>query len=370
MVHELCQQGSGASLSNFMHSIMDWGMDLACNLMSNLNPNAKSFTPTHANSLNPNAKEFTPKANAGQVQEQLSVPDDPQEPVTPPNEPEVLMKNVIQRKCTPWIPPSKSLDLNAQEDIEFDIEVITDDIDEDSEDSEEEFEDESRPRLLSICSDDGFIQFEDESPKVKSPCQKIKNPSEFMKKFLLGNQDSDNEDTSEDEEDLDEGDWDASVDAIFLDEDDELLKLGLQGQWHKPILNNHGAKNDNLDETDHCSRNFKKCDDAYAPNADQFDLDYDAVCQKVRDANAKWSALESNLDSHPGSKVTFCHPLVTQEILEDPDMAEDLRAARIDSYAQKRADQDRYNRLLAPIFKHEHRDKIRSYIDQRYLTDR
>jgi len=97
--------------------------------------------------------------------------------------------------------------------------------------------------------------------------------------------------------------------------------------------------------------------------------------QRVEEANKKWNNLESKRPSTNDKKtknVAFTEPLVSKIQYEDPEMADELREARVGDYncAQRRADQDRYNRLLGPIFKPEHRDKIRSYIakQQSYLN--
>ena len=62
---------------------------------------------------------------------------------------------------------------------------------------------------------------------------------------------------------------------------------------------------------------------------------------KIKGANEKWEFLDS----------------VSQK-------TDELRVARVGEYnfVQRSADQDRYNRLLGPVFQPEHRDKIRSYI--------
>ena len=72
------------------------------------------------------------------------------------------------------------------------------------------------------------------------------------------------------------------------------------------------------------------------------------------------------------NNVAFIELLASKIQNENPELADELREARVGDYssAQRRADQDRYNRLLGPIFKPEHRDKIRSYIatQQSYLN--
>ena len=51
------------------------------------------------------------------------------------------------------------------------------------------------------------------------------------------------------------------------------------------------------------------------------------------------------------------------EVEEDPTIAKDLQALRIDPQVQRHADKLRNERLFTPIFKDEHRAKMRSYID-------
>ena len=69
--------------------------------------------------------------------------------------------------------------------------------------------------------------------------------------------------------------------------------------------------------------------------------------------------------------MAFSEPLVSGIKLEDPEMADELRVARVGEYnfVQRSADQDRYNRLLGPVFQPEHRDKIRSYIHSMLRSD-
>jgi len=95
--------------------------------------------------------------------------------------------------------------------------------------------------------------------------------------------------------------------------------------------------------------------------------------QKIRLANQEWDKIPQvkavkNEELEKTNQVTF--NLDKCEVVEeDPALAEELRAARLGvNYAQLRADRDRYDRIIGPIFNEEHRDKMRSYI-QRYLTD-
>ena len=110
-------------------------------------------------------------------------------------------------------------------------------------------------------------------------------------------------------------------------------------------------------------------------STDSVDVNYAGqVLMKIKEANEKWDFLDSdsqkttsNPDSQNSKKVrnvAFSEPLVSGIKLEDPEMADELRVARVGEYnfVQRSADQDRYNRLLGPVFQPEHRDKIRSYI--------
>jgi len=66
--------------------------------------------------------------------------------------------------------------------------------DSDDDDSEEENHRNARARLLSQCSEDGFITFE-ESPKIKSPID-TKKCSQFLKDFLAGKGEEESEEGS------------------------------------------------------------------------------------------------------------------------------------------------------------------------------
>jgi len=340
-------QGQNYSFSKCVNSLVQWGTQLASSLLmgefkSTLNPNAKEFTP----SLNPNAKEFHPNAK----------PEVPEEDGQKIAEENVHLKTVQQRKCTPWIPKGsinqQDLDLS---DLELpDINDITTEDDDDDDDDDSDVN--PRSRLLSVCSsEDGFIQFE-ESPKVMSKIDKDK-VSPFLQDFLASPQDdSDDEDESEDEFEEDDEDSTEIV-AIVFEEDDEVL----QPKFWVPEFK---AKEDAIaDEVDFLKVKNKCCDDSY-PDTDR--TDHEEVLKKIREANLKWNKLESKPERNE-IRLTFCEPVVTDVLEEDPEMADDLREARINDCAQRKADQERYNRLLAPIFKEEHRDKIRSYITS-YLT--
>ena len=114
--------------------------------------------------------------------------------------------------------------------------------------------------------------------------------------------------------------------------------------------------------------------DKFPTSTDSVDVNYAGqVLMKIKEANEKWDFLDSdsqktsNPDSQNSKKVrnvAFSEPLVSGIKLEDPEMADELRVARVGEYnfVQRSADQDRYNRLLGPVFQPEHRDKIRSYI--------
>ena len=62
--------------------------------------------------------------------------------------------------------------------------------------------------------------------------------------------------------------------------------------------------------------------------------------------NTGGNNLEETLDSQNSKvrNVSFSEPLIMGTKLDDPDMADELRAYRTDVCAQRRADQDRYNR--------------------------
>ena len=140
-------------------------------------PNAKVFTP-----LNPNAKEFQPKASP------VAVPD-----ITSPE-----LKKVAQRKNTPYISPGDTKSSQA----EFDSDDETDD---DEEDDDEDHP-QQRNRLLSSCSLDDFIIFEDESPKINR-----EKASPFLIAFLAADE-SDDEDLGQEND----------PNATFFEEESEI----------------------------------------------------------------------------------------------------------------------------------------------------
>jgi len=317
------------------------------------------------------------------------------EPVTPPNEPEIELKAVNQRKCTPWISKGSIPKVSGDKNDTFDSEdIIEEDIDSDEEDADSDFEVESitghspRLRLISVCSSEDGIHFEGGSPNCQissSPKYKIdKNKcSPFLKSFLAGPDDLSEEDSDNDDIE-DDDDWDNISNDNQIEFDIDLEQFGLPS-IPPMLIQAKSAKNLQTDEVDHNQLrstnqnniNKKKivcCEGDKFPTAD-LDLDYGLVLKKIKEANEKWDLLESlktNQHSNKAKNVDFSEPLISGIQFEDPELADELRAARIGDYncAQRRADQDRYNRLLGPIFNAEHRDKIRSYIakQQSYLN--
>ena len=194
----------------------------------------------------------------------------------------------------------------------------------------------------------------------------------------LSEEDSDNDDIEDDD------DWDNISNDNQIEFDIDLEQFGLPS-IPPMLIQAKSAKNLQTDEVDHNQLrstnqnniNKKKivcCEGDKFPTAD-LDLDYGLVLKKIKEANEKWDLLESlktNQHSKKAKNVDFSEPLISGIQFEDPELADELRAARIGDYncAQRRADQDRYNRLLGPIFNAEHRDKIRSYIakQQSYLN--
>lgn len=314
-----------------------------------LNPNAKEFVP-----LNPNAKEFTPansskkfskqelspKNSLRKSSNQMPVPDrKSKSPET------VSLRTVAQRKCTPWIPPGSSF--GSFDDFELPRGELSDS-DSESDDSDQDHEQVQRARLLSQCSEDGFITFEDSSPKVKCAIEKIDTQqcSQFMKDFLAGKNESETEESDYD------SDWD-EVDKSDAFDENLLEECGLKCQWIvQPVEKSAKPK-------------LEKFQDTFPT-----DFDHDQVLLKIRMANQEWDKIPSQaVNKELETKVKFDLDNLTRIFEEDPALAEDLRSARMGvNYAQKRADRDRYDRILGPIFNEEHRDKMRSYINQRYLT--
>jgi hypothetical protein len=278
---------------------------------------------------------------------------------------------------------------------DIDSEDITEDLDGNGScsDAESEFEADSansgnshRLRLLSVCSSEDGIHFEDNSPVQKYKIDTNKC-SPFLKSFLVGQDDLSEEESDEDDDDED---WDKVSDENQTGFDIDLEQFGLPSIPTIPMKTT-GSSTDKLDnsttladEVDHNQlistskkqNNINKKSKICCPEGDRFptaaDLDYEQILKRVEEANKKWDTLESKNPEKKTKNVAFTEPLVSKIQFEDPEMADQLREARVGEYncLQRRADQDRYNRLLGPIFKSEHRDKIRSYIaeQQSYLN--
>ena len=202
------------------------------------------------------------------------------------------------------------------------------------------------------------------------------------------------------EEDSDDDDIDDNDDWDKVSDDNQIgFEIDLELEFGFPSIPNLHAiqtikKNSKIDkdEVDHNQLTSMKnqqhqinidkkktaglcCEgDKFPTSADSVDVNYASqVLMKIKEANEKWDFLDSDSQktSNPNSQnskkvrnVAFSEPLVSGIKLEDPEMADELRVARVGEYnfVQRSADQDRYNRLLGPVFQPEHRDKIRSYI--------
>jgi len=57
-------------------------------------------------------------------------------------------------------------------------------------------------------------------------------------------------------------------------------------------------------------------------------------------------------------QVSFKEPLVTQEHLEPPELAQDLAASRKNNLFQWKADLLRYSKIITPILLQKHRQKV------------
>lgn len=298
-------------------SILEWSSALANAVTttffptnsSSLNPNAKVFTP-----LNPNAKEFQPKKAAAASVAATIVPEK--------KSPEVQLKNVALRKCTPFISNGvspvevKPLEVDSaivESDDEIDDSDDEDDIDD--EDQDQDHHSEQRKRQYSTCSLDDFIVFEDQDgPKLnREKC------SPFLIAFISG---SDDEDVGQENDD----NWDDNDnDTIDLD-DIDLAQLGLAPRWNVSTL--PGSNCCSVDVTD------SRIADRYPGS----DLDRKIIEKKVAEANARLQ-LEDQEDvlktNDNGCKatvvVTFSDPLVTHVHVEDPEIADQLRNARMPS---------------------------------------
>merc|ERR1719273_2384170 len=240
-----------SGFSKCVNSFFQWGSALVATAATAVSSTLKETTTSLTSSLNPNAEVFTPSkpiscADAKEIhtaEKSPHVPDVLQnhdnqeissncnnmtslekqkniingsEPVTPPNEPEIELKMVNQRKCTPWVPKgSVKVDNSGNEN------PIEDIIEEESDDEESDIEVDSvsgtspRLRLLSICSSEDGIHFSEESPRsqqissspkfYKTVIDKTKC-SPFLKSFLSGQDDLSEEDSEDDDDDDDDDD--------------------------------------------------------------------------------------------------------------------------------------------------------------------
>merc|ERR1712061_546934 len=87
-----------------------------------------------------------------------------------------------------------------------------------------------RLRLLSVCSSEDGIHFEDSSPSQLSASPKYKidtnKCSPFLKSFLAGQDDLSEED-SDDDDDEDDDDWDNEPDETQIIDIPDLEQFGL-----------------------------------------------------------------------------------------------------------------------------------------------
>jgi hypothetical protein len=81
-------------------------------------------------------------------------------------------------------------------------------------------------------------------------------------------------------------------------------------------------------------------------------LNYEETCEKEGEDDAG-SKISCN------KQVTFSPAEDWEEIYEDPLYSEDLKLSRTSDNARRRADHERMERLIAPIFAKEHREKMR-----------
>jgi len=430
--HDQIYYPEESGFSKCVNTLFQWGSALVTTAATAVSSTLKETTTSLTSSLNPNAQVFTP-ANCTEtpvivspgvntkeihsVDKSTIVPDELQnhenteissncnnntssiekqqnmvndsEPVTPPNEPEIVLRTVNQRKCTPWFPGKNQIKV-SNSDIDSDENL---DGNGSSSDAESETEVDSvmggnspRLRLLSVCSSEDGIHFEDSSPGLSaSPKYKIDQQkcSPFLKSFLAGPDDLSEE---ESEEDDDDEDWDKVSDENQMVCDIDLELFGLSMPTIPTIVMRTDKSTTFKDEVDHNQlistknqNNINKRTKICCPEGDRFptpdfDLDYEQILKRIEEANKKWDILErkNSITEKKTKNVTFTEPLVSKIQYENPELADELREARVGDYssAQRRADQDRYNRLLGPIFKPEHRDKIRSYIatQQSYLN--
>ena len=173
------------------------------------------------------------------------------------------------------------------------------------------------------------------------------------------------------EEDSDDDDIDDNDDWDKISDDNQIgFEIDLELEFGFPSIPNLHAikKNSKIDdEVDHNQLTSMKnqqhvinidkkktaglcCEgDKFPTSSDSVDVNYAGqMLMKIKEANEKWDFLDS--DSQNSKKVrnvAFSEPLVSGIKLEDPEMADELRVARVGEYnfVQRSADQDRYNRL-------------------------
>ncbi len=90
----------------------------------------------------------------------------------------------------------------------------------------------------------------------------------------------------------------------------------------------------------------------------------EAAAANLKEANVRWNNFYRSHSSDVGSPiprvsvVQFTDSKHWDFISEDPLLSEALRAARKSNVAEKRADQARMERLLAPVLDKEHRQRV------------
>ena len=104
----------------------------------------------------------------------------------------------------------------------------------------------------------------------------------------------------------------------------------------------------------------KRTVDDFYPSLNQTSKD-DAK-RRIRDANDAWSqsydVFERQLANDVSKRTTFTSQDEWETIYEDPDLSEDLRLARTSDNTRRKADHERMERLLGPIFEADHRSKM------------
>ena len=167
--------------------------------------------------------------------------------------------------------------------------------------------------------------------------------SPILKKFLAEHDDFSEEDSLEDS--LEDSSEDSEEDSTEDSEEDSLKDsddIDDYNDWVKVSDDNSSENWIHFEEDSEKDSEEDSEEDSDGNNIDDNNDDWD----NVSDDNSSEDGvhfLEETLDSQNSKvkNVSFSEPLITGIKLDDPDMTDELRAYRVDDWAQRRADQDR-----------------------------